>query len=161
MDKTNMRRNEKAIPQRTNLDTVIHQAEICHLACCAEDEPYVIPISFGYDGKSIFFHTAKTGKKINILAANPRVCLAFEDKITLVKDKEQSCKWSFDFSSVIVTGEIEEISDSDGKKAALNQIMLHYSKQSWQIPAKDLSKTKVWRVKIENITGKQSPAKPA
>ena len=161
MDKINMRRNEKAITQRTNLDTVIHQAEICHLACCDNNEPYVIPISFGYDGKSIFFHTAKTGKKINILASNPRVCLAFEDKITLVEDKEQACKWSFDFSSVIVTGKIEEISDTAEKQSGLNQIMLHYSKQSWQIPTKEFSKIKVWRVKIENITGKQSPSKPA
>ncbi|MCK5794940.1 MAG: pyridoxamine 5'-phosphate oxidase family protein [Anaerolineales bacterium] len=58
-----MRKKDKEITDRKTLDSIIRNAKICHLACCLNDQPYVIPISFGYDGKTIYFHTALIGKK--------------------------------------------------------------------------------------------------
>lgn len=154
-----MRRKDREINDRKTLDSIIHKTEICHLACCLDNKPYVIPISFGYDGKTIYFHTARAGKKNEIFLKNPQVSLGFETNIDLITDQENACGWSFNFQSVIATGEIKEITDPDLKNYGLNQIMLHYSNKKWKIPQKEIRKTRTWQVEIGTITGKQSPAK--
>jgi len=154
-----MRRKEKEITDRNALDAIIDNAEICHLSCCLNDRPYVIPISFGYDGERIYFHTARSGKKIDIFLKNPQVCLGFETNIKLNTDQENACGWSFYFQSVIASGQIEEITDLDQKINGMNQIMHHYSNKNWSIPQKAIRNTKLWQVRINTITGKGSPAK--
>ena len=79
-----MRRKEKEITNRNEIDQIIHNSLICHLSCSLNDQPYVVPLSFGYDGNAVFFHTAKEGKKNDILSANPRVCLGFDRKLKFV-----------------------------------------------------------------------------
>ena len=143
---------------RTELDQIIHDAQICHLACSMNDEPYVVPLAFGYDGKAVYFHTAQTGKKIDILSANPRVCLGFEKDISLLPDPNQACEWSFSYKSIIATGIAEELTNPDDKLNALMQIMQHYSGKEWDFPQDKLSRTRLWRVVVDNITGKKSPA---
>jgi len=153
-----MRKKDKSITERDIYDKVIHESLICHLACCLEEQPYVIPISFGYDGSTVYFHTARAGKKNDIFLANPQVCLAFETDIKLVPNQEDACEWSFNFQSVIASGEIKEISDPDLKTSGLNQIMHHYSGKDWEMPEREISKTKVWGVKLISVSGKRSPS---
>jgi len=64
-----MRKKEKEITRREELDHIIHNSLICHLSCSLNDQPYVVPLSFGYDGNAVYFHTAPEGKKIDILSA--------------------------------------------------------------------------------------------
>ncbi len=153
-----MRKKDKSIAERETIDSIIHKSQICHLACSLNDQPYVIPIAFGYDGQIVYFHTARAGKKNEIFHKNPRVCLSFETDISLIMDEENACVWTFDFKSVIATGEIKEISDLGQKNSGLNQIMLHYSGKDWEMPEREINKTTIWQVKIETITGKRSPA---
>ena len=67
-----MRKKDKSITEREIIDRIIHESLICHLACCLDDQPYVIPISFGYDGKIVYFHTARAGKKNEIFLEKPQ-----------------------------------------------------------------------------------------
>jgi len=151
-----MRRRDKEITDRELLDAIINQAEICHLACSWNNQPYVVPLSFGYDGQSVYLHTAPSGQKNEILKSNPQVCLGFESGVKLLADPDQACHWSFIFSSVIATGNAEEITLSTQKEAALNQIMLHYSGRSWDFPKDRLSNTILWQVELITVTGKKS-----
>lgn len=154
-----MRRKEKSITDRKTIDRIINESAICHLACSLDGHPYVIPLAFGYDGKSAYFHTSQKGKKNQIFTANPHVCLGFESNIELSTDRKNACGWSFNFQSVIATGEIKEIKDPDRKLFCLNQIMRHYSGKDWKFPDSEINKTTIWEVKIQSITGKRSPAK--
>lgn len=119
----------------------------------------MIPISFGYDGRTVYFHTARAGKKNEIFLLNPQVCLGFESTVSLITDQANACGWTFDFQSVIATGEIKEITELDLKKVVLNQIMLHYSGKDWEMPDREISKIKAWGVELKTITGKRSPFK--
>ncbi len=60
------------------------------------------------------------------------------------------------FYSVIGFGTVEEITESRNKTYALGQIMKHYSKQEWDFDEQIVEKTRLWRIAIERITGKQS-----
>lgn len=156
-----MRRSEKEIKGRSTIDKIIAGCNICRLALARDNVPYMIPISFGYDGKCLYFHTAPSGKKIDYFLANPQVCFEFENSIKLVSDENKACKWSFSFQTVIGFGRIYEVTEDNLKADGLNQIMLHYSGKSWPIPDVSIQSVRIWRLEIESLTGKQSKEKAA
>lgn len=151
-----MRRKEKQITERKEIDDIINASPVCRMAMAHGNEPYLVPLSFGYDGNAVYIHTAIQGKKIDIIEANPRVCIEFEHKVQVIKDDNQACKWSFSFQSVIGFGTIKELRDTDQKKQGLNHIMRHYTGKEWPFNPKAVEKTRVWKIDIESLCGKCS-----
>ena len=49
-----------------------------------------------------------------------------------------------------------ELVDFEEQKNAINQIMLHYSGKEWEFDEKMLKSVKLWKIRIEDISGKQS-----
>lgn len=96
-----MRRADKEITSRAEIDAVVHGCVVCRLGFAVGNEPYVVPVSFGYDGRNLYFHTARTGRKIECIEANSRVCFEVERNVELIRDPGQPCEWSFAFESVI------------------------------------------------------------
>jgi hypothetical protein len=154
-----MRRHDKEINSRQEIDEIIKRADVCRLAFARDNEPYLVPVSFGFDGESIFFHTAPSGRKIDFIEANSRVCFELEANVALVKNSEDACAWTFSFESLIGYGRVVELRSPEEKDHALNQIMLHYSGREWEIPAHRTATTRVWRIDIESVTGKRSQEK--
>jgi len=152
-----MRRKEKEITKRDELDQIIHNSLICHLSCSLNDQPYVVPLSFGYDGNAVYFHTAREGKKNDILSVNPHVCLGFEHEIQILPDSNLACLWSFRYQSVIATGIAEVINNPQDRLYAIKQIMLHFSDGDWEVSEKELSRITIWQVILTEVTGKKSP----
>lgn len=151
-----MRRNDKEITDRGKIDAIIGESLVCHLALAHHDNPYLVPVSFGYDGKSIFLHTAREGKKLEYFQNNDRVCFEFERGVKLLMDSESACKWSFAFQSVVGYGRIVEILDFSKKEYALNQVMLKYSGQEWQFDNGAVEKIRAWKIVIDSLSGKES-----
>lgn len=144
------------ISEKNKIDELIKKCQICRIALSKDDKPYLIPISFGYDGKKIYFHTAMEGKKIDIIEFNNNVCFEFENNVQLNPNNRNPCKWSFSYETVIGEGIIEEIKETNNKINALNIIMQHYSDKLWQFQQKSLNSVRVWSIKIKNINYKIS-----
>jgi len=155
-----MRRPDREITSRDEIDAIVRAAQVCRIAFADGNEPYVVPVSFGYDGKALYMHTAKTGRKLDFIAANNRVCFELEAKVSLHRDDHDPCAWSFSYESVIGYGTISELTENDDKARGLNQIVLHYSRREWEIEEAQLATTRVWRIEIESLTGKRSIEKP-
>jgi uncharacterized protein len=151
-----MRRSDREITSRSRIDEIIRGCEVCHLGMADGDQPYVVPVSFGYDGQNVYFHSARDGKKLDVIAANPRVCVQFERRVALMPSETEACDWSFAFESVIGFGVVEELRDPESKAFGLNEIMHHYSGRRWEFDPSTLARTRVWRVAIEEVTGKHS-----
>jgi nitroimidazol reductase NimA-like FMN-containing flavoprotein (pyridoxamine 5'-phosphate oxidase superfamily) len=154
-----MRRNDKEFSSRTEIDAIIRAADVCRLAFARDNEPYLVPLSFGYDGSALYFHTAPKGRKLEFIEANSRVCFEFERNIALIRNDNDACAWSFSFESVIGYGTVNELKRPEAKDYALNQIMRHYSGREWDIPEQRTDTTRVWRIHIESMTGKKSVEK--
>ena len=50
-----MRRKEKEITDRREIDGIMRSCSVCRLGLARENVPYIIPVSFGYDGAAILF----------------------------------------------------------------------------------------------------------
>lgn len=151
-----MLRKEKEITDRGEIDAVIAGSDVMHLALARDNEPYVVPLNFGYDGRWIYLHTAKRGLKIDFFDANPNVCFAVERRVRIIPHDTRPCKWSCAFESVIGNGTISELHDTEDKSHGLRQIMRHYSANEWTFDPAVVQKTRVWRIEIQTLTGKRS-----
>ena len=154
-----MRRADKEIRSLEKIHEIVRNCQVCRLGLAADGEPYVVPISFGFDGEAVFFHTSKRGRKIEMMTANPRVCVQFEHDVKLVTDDEDACSWTFTFESVIGFGAVAELVGNQEKVHGLNKIMQHYSGRDWSFGEAPLSATRVWRVDLDILTGKRSEHK--
>jgi nitroimidazol reductase NimA-like FMN-containing flavoprotein (pyridoxamine 5'-phosphate oxidase superfamily) len=151
-----MHRKEKQITHRKEIDAIITGCDFMHLALARDNEPYLVPLNFGYDGRWIYLHTAGSGRKIDFFEANPSVCFAFERKVRIIPHEARPCKWSCAFESVIGSGAISELRDVEDKSHGLRQIMRHYSTEEWSFDPAVVQKTRVWRIEIQKLTGKRS-----
>ena len=151
-----MRRHEKQITAKQELDAIIRSSLVCRLAFADGSEPYLVPVSFGYDGEQLYFHTAGIGRKLDFIARNNRVCFEFEKDLHLRTDPDRACKWTFSFETVIGYGTVQELISPESKTHGLNVIMRHYSAESWDFDTAALQGARVWAISIVSLTGKKS-----
>lgn len=140
---------------RKHIDAVIRRAKTCRLAVCDGEKPYVVPLSFGYDGEALYLHGGRGGRWRRTLRTNCRVCFEFDVDVEPAP-AERPCRWSMRYRSVIGFGHAQFIKHREAKRRALATIMAQYSKADWQFPDEAVDRTTVVRVEIEEVTGRQA-----
>jgi nitroimidazol reductase NimA-like FMN-containing flavoprotein (pyridoxamine 5'-phosphate oxidase superfamily) len=150
-----MRRAEREIKDRGTIEEILRTATVCRLAVCQDDVPYVVPLSFGYEGNYLYFHSAPEGRKIETIRANPKVCFEVDIDHELVPGKT-SCGWTARYRSVIGFGQARLLEDATQKRRALDVILAHYGQGPYEYPQRAIDKVAVIEVEIESVTGKQS-----
>jgi len=141
-------------------EALLREAKIGRLGTCREDEPYVIPISFVYDDGRIFFHGSKEGKKMEFIAANPRICLE-ADEAEFV-DGEDPCKLHWNYRSVVAYGRARVIEDTTEMLEGLRLLVDKYSPGKGDLLTRDrvegYADLAVVKIEVEEITEKRDPA---
>lgn len=147
-----MRRADRGVTDRAAIDVVLRRAEVLHLGMTGEDGPYVVPVNFGYDGTALWVHCAEAGHKLDLLAADPRVCFTAETDVRIVPGK--GCGWTAKFASVIGFGTAALVTDPAEKVRGLEAVVEHYSGSPEHFtPAKSRG-VAVLRIGVSSMTGK-------
>ena len=124
-----------------------------------DDTPYCLPLSFVRAAQSLYFHCAKEGRKIDLLRANPKVCVTFIGYDTPTYQAEVN-NFTTLFASAIVTGTAREVTEDDEKIEALRLLCRKLLPQAMAGDNFDraiqtsLPNTAVWRIDLEDISGK-------
>lgn len=93
---------------------ILREQHFGRLGCCLDGEPYVVPVSYLFEGDSIYVHSMP-GRKINILRANPRACLQVDN-----------IKNTYDWKSVIAFGFFVELTDQAERRNMLVRLFNHF-----------------------------------
>jgi len=149
-----MRRKDREITDYEEMAEILRSAPVCRLAMADGDEPYVVPLCFGIDGRTIYLHMAYEGKKIDILKKNPRCCLEVDSTEGPLPD-DNPCSWEMQYRSVICTGTARFIEEAGEKRHALNCILKHYGGTEHNFSEKDLERVCVIRIDIREMTAKK------
>ncbi len=153
-----MRRKERELTEKADIEEIISRAKVCRIAMVDNGEPYIVPLCFGYKNNALYFHSAREGRKIDILEKNSRVCFELDVDVEVVKGKDP-CKWAMRYKSVVGWGAAVLVSDPDQKREALDIIMAHYAGQGeggFSYPDSIIEKTAVIRVNVGSMSGKKS-----
>ncbi|MBI5778118.1 MAG: pyridoxamine 5'-phosphate oxidase family protein [Planctomycetes bacterium] len=62
----------------TNVEYVLHSSAVGRLVTNDGDNPYSVPVSFGYCRERIYFHSSTMGKKMNNIVDNPKVAFVVD-----------------------------------------------------------------------------------
>jgi nitroimidazol reductase NimA-like FMN-containing flavoprotein (pyridoxamine 5'-phosphate oxidase superfamily) len=126
-----MRRTDREITDHFEIESILNDAAVCRIGLADGDEPYIVPVCFGYMDNTIYFHSAMAGKKIAMLEKNPQCCFEV-DQCDGIIQTECPCATEMRYQSVIGFGRASFIKDTEEKKTGLTCIMNHYG--GWSAP---------------------------
>jgi len=148
-----MRRKDLELTDPEEIEAILRDADVVRLGLCRDGRPYVVPLAFGYEKGRLYFHSAPEGTKLEIIAANPRVCFEADVDRDLVTG-EEACRWSFHYRSVVGFGTAAVVSDRAEKRRGLELLMAHYGGSPAGIPDEMVDSVEVVRVDVETLTGR-------
>jgi uncharacterized protein len=149
-----MRRKEREITDQAEIDEILRQGKVLHLALCMDNRPFLVPVFYAYDGTALYVHSAQQGTKIEILKRNPHVC--FEVSLHHgVIESDKACDFEARHRTVIGTGTAIFIEDEAEKTQALDSIVGRFTENKFSYPAAMLKHTAILRIDIESISGKK------
>jgi nitroimidazol reductase NimA-like FMN-containing flavoprotein (pyridoxamine 5'-phosphate oxidase superfamily) len=130
---------------RAEIDSFLRNGFWGVLALSVADEPYGVPIIYGYDDDGTFYIANGPGKKIEMMLKNPSVTL------TVVEVEDQGKKWR----SVIAYGKVELVESIPEKLHAFNALRKQVPRATPRLSdAAKLAAAKVIRLIPSEITGK-------
>ena len=152
-----MRRMDRAVLSQEGMLDLISKCKVVRLAIHDEPYPYLVALNFGYetvDGKlTFYFHSAKRGRKIDLLQKNPKVCFELDCEHAL-KEGEIACKYGFYYESVVGVGEVRFLEAHEEKAAALACIMRHQSGKEFSFGERETGGIHVMALTVEEAKGK-------
>lgn len=131
---------------------LLERVNFGRLACAQDNQPYVVPIYFAYDGGYVYGFSTP-GQKIEWMRSNPLICLETEERM----GRDQ-------WMSVVVSGRYQELPDRP--EFAADRVRAHEALQKhatwWEytaIPAAEWQRKLApftpifYRIHITKITG--------
>lgn len=102
----------KEISDIAEIERILRESKICRLGLMNSEYPYIIPMCFGYklDGGrlELYFHSAPTGQKIDLIKKNNLAGFEIDCLIGIVND-EETCSVNAVYECITGTGLVEII----------------------------------------------------
>ncbi|MDD2521646.1 MAG: pyridoxamine 5'-phosphate oxidase family protein [Anaerolineaceae bacterium] len=171
-----MRRKDREMSVEFGLE-VIDRSDFGVLSLVdAHCEPYSVPLSIARDGMSLYFHSARSGVKTNLLTEGKRVRVVFVSDVRVPeliendlldqmlaegsgRDVLGTKVFTTEFASAIVTGRISMVESDDAKRDALRLISQRFvpGKMAYFDAALGdaLAVTSIYSIDIEELTAKR------
>ena len=147
---------EREIKNFSEIEEIINAAEVCYVGMVDVDKPYVLPYNFGYENNTFYLHGASEGKKVEVLNKNNNVCITISiDHKLSFRHETVACSYSMKYKSIVASGKAISIDDYDEKCRCLNLIMKKYVKKEFKFNPPSINNIKIFKIEIENITGKK------
>ena len=155
-----MTKRERQVTDLQQIREILDRAKVLHLGLSVNDEPYVVPMNYGYtmeDGKLILYlHSAVRGKKLDMIRANPRVFFSIDcDRMPF--ESEKPCQYGLVYSSVMGRGTACITDDVEEKKKAMSILMKTQTGKDFTFEDRLVSIVSVIRIDVAEYTAKHRP----
>ena len=151
-----MRRKKQTLSQQ-EIANILHKGTSGVLALLGDnDYPYAVPISYVYDEGKIYFHSAKSGHKIDAIQRTAKASFCVIDEDLVVPEE-----YTTYFRSVIAFGQIRVIEDDREKRAAIEKLAIKYAPED-TAANRDNTINREWKplcmleMTIDHVTGKEA-----
>ena len=155
-----MTKRELQITDEGQIRAILDTAKVLHLGMCADNEPYVVPMNYGYtleEGKLVFYlHSAVLGKKLDMLRHNPKVFVELDCDRTPFEG-EKPCQYGLSYSSLMGRGTARIIEDAEEKIEAMKLLMKTQTQKDFEFNERLVSIVAVIRIDVAEYTAKHRP----
>jgi nitroimidazol reductase NimA-like FMN-containing flavoprotein (pyridoxamine 5'-phosphate oxidase superfamily) len=136
---------------------ILRRKQLGRIACSYDNQPYIVPINFVYDGEKNLYASSLVGQKIKWMRENPLVCIEVDE-----------INGQNDWKTIIIFGKFEELPDTpefEDHRVFARELLSKFPVEKqisdgFGINQKSSeNKTVFYRIGIKKITGhKKSPA---
>ncbi len=157
-----MRRRDKQISDPNLIEKVMQKGTVVHIAMMDGDKPYQIPLNYGYKDNTLYIHSAREGKKIDLLRVNNLVHFQIETGVE-IKNTDQAYRCGTNYECVMGYGKATIVDNPSEKKIGADILMNHY-REEWGSQHRYkgcLNEVFIIRIDIDTdtVTGKKSEDK--
>ena len=160
--RSDIRRTEYAISDPDLLKKLLTHGRFGVLSTVHQDQPFATPINYFYleEDHALYFHGARVGRTRANIALNPKVCFNLSEMGELFPG-ERISDFGVGYQSVTIFGTAAPLTDEDKIMSILLGLMQKYFPdripgEDYPLPEQDeLKRTAVYRISIEEWTGKQ------
>ena len=151
---------ERAVPEEAS--EILNSGMVAHVGFIEEGLPYVIPLTYHYDGQSpdrLYLHGSIRSRAMEVLGSGAPVCVTVTLADGLVYSRK-AMNHSMNYRSVVLFGTAREVTDPDKKFELFDQMVQRYfpdrlpERDYNPPPASDLGVTSLVEVQIEEWSAK-------
>ena len=126
----------KRLPKRANYETqtiynILDEALICHIGFTINNQPYVIPTTYGRVEDKLYIHGSPASRMLRSLNQGIEVCVTVTllDGLVLARS---AFHHSMNYRSVVIFGTATLINNTEEKMEALRAFTEHIIPKRWQ-----------------------------
>ena len=153
-------KREQRITDQTQILKLLDAGKVLHLGLCVDNEPYVIPMNYGYtmeDEKLVLYlHSAVRGKKLDMIAANPKVFFEISTDLQPFEGVKP-CQYGLAYSSVMGKGIARIVENVEEKMQAMTTLMKTQTGKDFVFNEDLVSIVAVIRIDVAEYTAKHRP----
>ncbi len=156
-----MTRREREITDREEIVDILNRCSIVHVGLVDGDEPYVVPMNYGYtmdeDGRlTLYLHGATQGRKLDLMRKNPKVFVEMECDIQPFEG-DVACRYGTAYKSLMGRGKAVILEDPEEKMAGLTLFMKTQTGKDFEFNERLVKVVSVIRIDVEEYTAKGRP----
>ncbi len=155
-----MTRRERQVFDINEIIKILDKSKVLHLGLVDGDEPYVVPMNYGYtmenEKLTLWLHGATKGRKLDVMRANPKVFFSMECDLQPFEG-EVACKYGLGYSSLMGKGTAEIIEDVEEKMKALTYLMKTQTGNDFEFNEKLVSVVSIIKIDVFEYTAKHRP----
>jgi nitroimidazol reductase NimA-like FMN-containing flavoprotein (pyridoxamine 5'-phosphate oxidase superfamily) len=154
-----MRQDKREIKNRETIIGLLNTTHVGRLGTTGKDGyPMIKPLNFACDAKTVYFHSAYEGEKIEDITRDNRVCFEIDRPIGYCRATANPCDASYAYQSVIIKGRASIVTDEKEKIYALRLIMDKYQPEGryGSFSNDKIGITAVIKIDIEEMVGKEN-----
>lgn len=158
-----VREPHRGVYDRAAAYRILDEGFICHVGFVADDQPFVIPTSYGRKGDSLYIHGSAASRMLRQMKDGVPVCVSVTllDGLVLARS---IFNHSMNYRSVVVLGRATLVDDPTEKLQALQAISEHIISGRWadarQPNERELKQTSVLKLSIEEFSAKVRSGPP-
>ena len=146
---------------REEMEKIIREEEVGYLCMCMENVPYGLPLSYAFVDGKIVFHSKKTGKKMDFINKNHRVCFVVSRHPDRAMPHKADTECEYRFESVVCQGTARIVEDNSEKLEYLKKFKAHFDEvrgldpNKGRVPEAAAKKTGIVVITIDEMTGRR------
>ncbi len=153
-------KREREVTDINEIREILDKGKIVHVGMIDGDEPYVVPMNYGYtlnEGVlTLYLHGALKGRKLDIIRVNPKVFIEIDCDIVPFEG-QTACHYGITYSSVMGLGKAEIVEDVEEKKSAMTFLMKTQTGKDFEFNEKMVNVVSVIKIVVPEITAKKRP----
>ena len=155
-----MTKREREVTDIEEILKMLDTCKIVHVGLCDGDQPYVVPLNYGYtykdDQLTLYMHGALKGYKYDLIEKNPKASFEMECAVNPFPGKT-ACQYGTSYECVMGKGTISLVESPQEKMEALSIFMKTQTGKDFEFNERLVSIVNVMKFTVTEFSAKRRP----